>query len=165
LSLQQLRFDCPAALSPQQLFSVRAAVRISADLRSYEFRFDITVLNNVSAIMFGLRDRQQFRKALGLSILSDAEVDHQSVLETHFFVPTEVVAQTQKLLGEGQFGCVYSCQLEGREVCVKEPKQSDVDVVQVHRCMHGCMHLHLNSIDSITPDKFVSSNTATTPLR
>ncbi len=134
LSLQQLQFDCPAALDPQQLFLIRAAVRISANMRSFEFRFDTMVLNNDSAIMFGLRDRQQFRKALGLSILSDTELDDMSDLETHFCVPTEVVQQTKKLLGEGQFGIVYSCQLEGREMCVKESKLSDVDVVQVHAC-------------------------------
>jgi hypothetical protein len=131
LSLQQLQFDCLAALSPQQLFLVRAAVRISANMRSYAFRFDTTILNNDSAMMFGLRDRQQFRKALGLSLLSDTELDHQSDLETHFCVSTEVVTQSQKLLGEGQFGCVYSCQLKGREVCVKEPKVTNYNVVQV----------------------------------
>jgi hypothetical protein len=143
LNLQQLRFDCPAALSPQQLFFVRAAVRISANMRSYEFRFGTMILNNDSTVMFGLHDRQQFRKALGLSILSGTELDYQSDLETHFCVPTEVVAQTQRLLGEGRFGCVYSCELEGREVCVKEPKVTNYNVVQVQfvsiaRCSIVC---------------------------
>ncbi len=132
LSLQQLNFDCPAELGSQQLFDIRAAVRISANMRLYQFRFDTMLLNNEAAVMFGLRDRQQFRRALGLSILSDAELDDTGDVLSSFCVPAELVAQTQILLGTGAFGSVYSCQLEGRTLCVKEPKRTDLDVVQVH---------------------------------
>jgi hypothetical protein len=125
-------FDCPAVLDPQQLFKIRVAVRISADMRSYQFRFDTMTLSNEGAVMFGLRDRQHFRKALGLSILSDADMDKTGDVQSSFYVPSELVAQTQELLGQGNFGSVYSCQMEGQKLCVKEPKQTDFDVVQVH---------------------------------
>jgi hypothetical protein len=132
MSLQELLFHSPATLSPQLLFDVRSAVRISAALTCCDVTFGTVLLGTTTGVMFGLRDRQQFRKALGLPQLSD-DGNRSNDQQTDFGVSAQLLKLNQKL-GEGQFGYVYSCNMDGQTMCVKEPKttkENSLDVVQV----------------------------------
>jgi hypothetical protein len=89
-------------------------------------------LGTTTGVMFGLRDRQQFRKALGLPQFTDNAETPLNDQQTEFGVSTQLLKLEQKL-GEGQFGDVYSCSFKGQKMCAKEPKLTKrLDIVKEH---------------------------------
>jgi hypothetical protein len=116
VTLRELNLVLPRLLT-NRMHLLLHSLRINGGLLTFSLRFGDVVFDHRTAALPRL-DRRVFRECLELS--NSTHVDEPQETSKYVVAPSHLSSRADwSVIGQGHFGVVHSCQLNGRKTCVK----------------------------------------------